>query len=863
MAARSIRTFTVLPHLPARLQSLQKLAYNMWWCWNHDAIALFRRIDPDLFDAVEQSPVKLLGAVDQARMEDLQDDDGFLAHLDRVEESFDAYLGGPTWYHETYGPTPADCRIAYFSAEFGLHESVPIYSGGLGVLAGDHLKSASDLGLPLVGVGLMYREGYFRQYLNVDGWQQERYPENDFFNLPLVPEPREGDKEAGPSSSPPLLVPIPFPGRTVHARLWRIQVGRVPLYLLDTNIPQNSPEDRTITARLYGGDHDMRVRQEMVLGIGGVRALRALGKPPTVCHMNEGHSAFCGLERIRLLMEESGLDFAAAREAVAAGTVFTTHTPVPAGNDVFAPHLIEHYFAGLIPLLKIDKQEFLGLGRQNPKDPNEPFCMTVLAIRLANVTNGVSKLHGSVSRKMWKSIWPDLPDAEVPITSITNGVHIPSWVSPDMMQLYERYLGLHGEARASDHSVWKRADHIPDAELWRTHERRRERLVAFARTRLKGQLKQRGAPPAEVARADEVLDPDALTIGFARRFATYKRGTLIFRNLERLGALLNDKDRPVQLIFAGKAHPRDHSGKELIAEIQHIARRPEYRRRIVFLEDYDMNMARYLVQGVDVWLNNPRRPLEASGTSGMKVASNGGLNLSILDGWWVEGYAHDNGWAIGAGEEYTDLTYQDDVESRAIYDLLEQEIVPQFYNRGSDGLPRGWLRLMKRSLASICPFFNTNRMVQEYMEKCYWPSAQRFGMLTADNLRKASELARWRKRLAQAWGQVRVEAVQADGADPMRVGSSLEVQARVNLGGLAPDDVEVQLFHGVVDSLGDIPNPRTVAMSHNGHADAGNTWAFRGTIPCRTSGQHGYAVRVLPRHADLANPFEPGLLTWG
>lgn len=854
MPARPIRTFTVLPHLPRRLEGLHNLAYNLWWCWNHDAVALFRRIDPELFEQLDNSPVKLLGAVDQGRMEQLQKDEGFLAHMDRVVRSFEHYLNGPTWYQETYGQS-GECRIAYFSAEFGIHESVPVYSGGLGVLAGDHLKSASDLGLPLVGVGLMYREGYFRQYLNVDGWQQERYPENDFYNLPLIPEMKA-------DGVGPLVVSVPFPGREVHARVWRIQVGRVPLYLLDTNIPQNSAEDRTITARLYGGDHDMRVRQEMILGIGGVRALRALGKAPTVCHMNEGHSAFCNLERIRLMMEQTGKDFAAAREAVAAGAVFTTHTPVPAGNDTFAAPLIEHYLGYLAPQLGLDKHEFLGLGRQNPKDHGEPYCMTVLAIRLANVTNGVSKLHGKVSRKMWKGIWTELPEVEIPITSITNGVHVPSWVSADMMQLYERYLGLHIEERPTDYGVWKRAEHIPDAELWRTHERRRERLVAFARHRLKSQLRHRGAPPAEIARADEVLDPDALTIGFARRFATYKRGTLLFRDLARLSAILNDKDRPVQIIFAGKAHPRDHGGKELIAEILHVARRPEFRRRIVFLEDYDMNMARYLVQGVDVWLNNPRRPLEASGTSGMKVSCNGGLNLSILDGWWVEGYHQDNGWAIGAGEEYVDLTYQDDVESRAIYDLLEQEIVPAFYNRTNDGLPRAWLKHMKRAIASNTAYFNTNRMVQEYMEKCYWPSNERFAQLAGEGLNKAVGLAQWRKRLAHAWPHVCVESVHANGADPMRVGAHLDVQARVSLGGLSPDDVEVQLFHGLVDSMGEIPSPGTAPMSHNGHPE-GSAWNFHGTIPCRTSGQHGFAVRVLPRHPDLGNPFEPGLICWG
>ncbi len=868
---RPIRTFTVLPHLPERLEALQKLAYNMWWCWNPEAAALFRRIDGDAFEALDHSPIKLLGVVSQDRLQELAHDDGFLAHMDRVEEAFDNYMAAATWYQETCGKeaksqesgaagngaaslTPDFC-IAYFSAEFGLHESVPVYSGGLGVLSGDHLKSASDLGLPLVGVGLMYREGYFRQYLTVDGWQQERYPENDFFNLPLIPEVK--------SDGTPLLVGVPFPGREVQVRVWRIQVGRVPLYLLDTNIPQNAPEDRTITARLYGGDVDMRIRQEMILGIGGVRALRALGKPPTVCHMNEGHRAFCGIERIRALMEGAGVDFAAAREAVAAGTCFTTHTPVPAGNDVFSPQMVEHYFAPILPQLKIGRDEFLGLGRQNPNDHNEPFGMTVLALRLSNVANGVSKLHGSVSRKMWKNIWPELPDAEAPIISITNGIHTRSWVSPDLSQLYDRYLGGHWDGRPADHNVWKRVESIPDAELWRTHERRRERLVAFARARLKVQLKQRGAPPAEIARAEEVLDPEALTIGFARRFATYKRGTLLFRNLDRLTALISDKQRPVQILFAGKAHPKDHGGKELIAEILQFARRPEFRRRIVFIEDYDMNVARYLLQGVDVWLNNPRRPLEASGTSGMKAACNGGLNLSILDGWWCEGYDGQNGFAIGAGEEYIDLTYQDDVESRALYDLLEQEIAPLFYTRGSDGLPRGWLRMMKRSITTLCPEFNTGRMVAEYMTRCYLPSARRFLRLSGDNLRRATELAGWRRDLARGWRQIRVVGVESNGHDPMHVGTDLHVKVRVELGGLKPDDVEVQLFHGLVDSLGEIPQPHTVPMSHNGRPESGSTWLFTGAIPCSASGQHGYAVRVLPRHGDLANSFEPGLVTWG
>ncbi len=860
MAARPLRTFTVLPHLPVRLQGLQAVAYNMWWCWDQDAVSLFRRIDEDKFEEYEHSPVKLLANVSQERLESLVEDDGFLAHLDRVSESLKRYLNARTWFQETYAKNDdlakvrEKRRIAYFSAEFGLHESVPIYSGGLGLLAGDHLKSASDLGLPLVGVGLMYREGYFRQYLNVDGWQQERYPENDFFNLPVHAELK--------ADGTPLTVTVDMPGRAVAIRIWRIDIGRIALYLLDTNIPENSSEDRQITARLYGGDHDMRVRQEMVLGIGGYRALLALGKPPAVCHMNEGHSAFCGLERIRLKMESFNLDFAAAREAVTAGTCFTTHTPVPAGNDIFAPQLIQHYFGAYLPTLKLDWNEFLGLGRQNPADLNEPFCMTVLAIRLSNTSNGVSALHGEVSRKMWKGIWPDLPDAEIPISSITNGVHTQTWLAAEFSQLLDRYLGVKWESRPADHTVWQKVENIPNAELWRAHERRREKLVVFARHRLKNQLTRRGAPPAEVARAEEVLDPETLTIGFARRFATYKRGTLLFRNLDRLAEIVNSKERPIQIVFAGKAHPRDHGGKELIAEIIHVCRRAEFRRRIVFIEDYDINVARFLVQGVDVWLNNPRRPLEASGTSGMKVCFNGGLNLSILDGWWCEGYQGDNGWAIGHGEEYQDLTYQDEIESRAIYDLLEQEIAPNFYNRSTDGLPRGWVRMMKRSMATCCPAFNTNRMVQDYMEKCYAPSADRFDRLIDNNLVKSVELSQWRRKLRSEWNRIRIDDVQARGKDTMEVGAELEVHARVFLGTLKPEDVEVQLFHGLVDNLGEIPKPKTVAMGSNG-AMSGPAWVFKGTIECQNSGHYGYAVRVLPKNADQGNPHQSGLICWG
>jgi starch phosphorylase len=853
MAARRIRTYTVLPSLPDRLQALRKLAYNLWWSWNAEAIALFRRIDPDLFEALDHSPIRMASSVKQERFEELAHDDGFLAHMDRVEAALDHYMNATTWFQENFKYEEA-VQVAYFSMEFGIHESIPVYSGGLGVLAGDHLKSASDLGLPLSGISLMYRQGYFRQYLNVDGWQQERYPENDFFNLPLIPE-LDADKK-------PLLVSVPLLGREVKLRIWRIQVGRVPLYLLDANIPENQPQDRGITAQLYGGDAHMRIQQEIILGIGGIRALRVLGKDPTVVHMNEGHAAFAALERIRFMMQEHQLDFATASEVVKAGTCFTTHTPVPAGNDAFSPEMIDQYLGDYVRQLGIDRQSFLALGRQHPKNDAEPFSMTVLAIKLANTSNGVSKLHGSVSRKMWQEIWPTLPVDEVPIGSITNGVHTQSWLSPEIAQLFDRYLGVQWEEKPTDFAVWKRVEHIPDAELWRTHERARERLIALCRAKLKAQLQRRGAPPSEIEAADEVLDPDALTIGFARRFATYKRGDLVFRDPERFAKILNNPKRPVQFIFSGKAHPKDNGGKELISRVVQMSRRPEFRRRVVFLEDYEMNICRHMIQGVDVWLNNPRRPLEASGTSGMKAAANGALNLSILDGWWVEGYDGDNGWAIGAGEEYSELGYQDDVESRALYELLENDITPMFYTRGNDGLPRNWIRRMKRCISTLVPVFNTNRMVDEYLERCYLPSHHRYTDLAANGMKGAAELAGWRLRIAQAWNDVRVEAVDAPQGELFRVGAEFPVKVQVHLGQLQPTDVEVQLCHGLLDSHGHISNPQSLTLEPM-PANGTSLVTYAGKVPCSLSGQFGFSVRVLPKHRYLPNAFEPGLVTWG
>jgi starch phosphorylase len=854
---RPSHTFRVIPSLPAKLERLRTLAHNLWWSWNHEAIDLFRRLDRDLWESTGHNPVLMLGTIRQARLEQVAEDDGFMAHCQRVCREFDRYMAGTgTWYQKVYDQ--ARERIAYFSAEFGLTESLGIYAGGLGILAGDHLKSASDLGLPLIGVGLLYQQGYFRQYLNPDGWQQELYPENDFYNLPLTLEQQ--------LSGTPLLVEVEYPGRVVKARVWRAQVGRVPLYLLDTNVDANRPEDRDITDQLYGGDDEMRIRQEIMLGIGGIRALEALDLRPTVCHMNEGHSAFLALERIRLLMEEDGLSFAEAREAATGGHVFTTHTPVPAGIDWFHPDQVDRHFSHFYPRLGISRHEFLGLGRMDPTDSGGFFCMAILAMRLAYKTNGVSQLHARVSRGMWQEVWPQVPIDEIPILGITNGIHPRSWISHDMADLYDRYLGPRWIERPAELDLWKRVMRIPDEELWRTHERRRERLVAFARRRLRAQLEQRGSRPSEIRRAEEVLDPEALTIGFARRFATYKRAALLFRDLERLASIMDNKDRPVQLIFAGKAHPRDNPGKELIRQIIHHARRVGFRNRIVFIEDYDMVVARYLVQGVDVWLNTPRRPHEASGTSGMKATANGALNLSVLDGWWDEGYTPDTGWAIGRGEEYgaDQAEYQDDVEANAIYDLLEKEIVPLFYERGRDGLPRGWIAKMKAAMRYHAGVFNTNRMVRDYTELCYQPSAGQSQRLMEDGQKRARALAAWKARVRQEWGKVRIERVWAETTEghELKVGDQLQVQAQVHLGELKPTDVAVELFYGPLNAEGLIVQGQALSTLIAQSKGAG-TFVFVGAIICQTSGRHGYALRIVPHHEDLGNSFEMGLILWG
>ncbi len=842
-----IITHTIKPMIPEKLLPLDELAHNVWISWNFDAIMLFIRLDYDVWALSHQNPAKMLGMVSQERFEQVAGDDSYIAALNDVYERFLAYKKAQPWYKGSYKDT-----IAYFSMEYGLDSSLPIYSGGLGILSGDHMKTSSDMGLPLVGVGLLYRQGYFRQYLNPDGFQQEDYPENDWYNMPV--------RQCNDKNGNQVKISVEMAGAQIIAKVWEVKIGRASLYLLDTNIEENNPENRTITATLYGGDKETRIKQEILLGIGGIRALRALGINPTVAHINEGHAAFLSLERIRELMDEQKLGYSEALRAVQLTTIFTTHTPVPAGNERFGTDLVEKYFKPWADKLGLSWKDFLALGREDANDAAEPFCMTVLALKHAAYANGVSELHGAVSRTMWKKLWPELPNTEIPIGHVTNGVHPRTWISYTMLELLDRYFGPRFYEEPTNLAIWDRMDRISDEELWRTHERRRERLVAFARDRLRKQLKHMGYSDKNLIRADDALSPSVLTISFARRFATYKRGNLLLRDPDRLLRLLTDKDRPIQIIFAGKSHPHDLPGKELIKELVHFSRRDDVQSRIIFLEDYDMTMARYMVTGSDVWLNTPLRPLEASGTSGMKAGMNGVLNCSVLDGWWAEAYNPEIGWAIGKGEEYTDVELQNEIESKALYDLLEREIVTKFYDRGRDNLPREWIQMMKNSMKYVGSHFACHRMLLDYSNNYYFPALENSQKLQASNFELARNLNAYLSRIAQSWAQIQIQSFATNAKPVMDRGELVEAKASVNLGSLKPEDVLVAVSHGPLSSTGEIEKPQRVGM--NAVGASGSTVQYAVSLKCEVTGQHGYAIRVLPAHKDLPHPFLPGFISW-
>jgi len=850
-----VATVKVAPKLPRQLKRLQELAYNLRWAWDHESIALFRRLDPDLWEQTGHNPVWMLGRLTQERLKSMVDDTSFMAHYDRVCRSYDAYMSSKeSWYDSTYGNLKTQPTIAYFSMEFGITECLQNYSGGLGVLSGDHLKSASDLNIPLIGVGLLYQEGYFQQYLNADGFQQESYPINDYANLPVTLQTD--------SNGNPIKINVPLPGRELFAQIWKVQVGRVALYLLDSNVDENKlEEDRNLTDRLYGGDRRTRIRQEILMGIGGIRALRALGLHADVYHMNEGHSAFLLLERIRNYMHDDGLSFEQSKQITASSSVFTVHTPVPAGLERFGFDLIDEHFTDFMKELGLSRDEFINLGRENMGN-YELFSMSVMALEMSSGANGVAQLHGVVSRDMWQWVYPNLPVHEVPITAITNGVHVQTWVSREMAQLFDRYLDPAWRSEESRPEVWEGVNSIPDAELWRTHARRRERLVAFARTRLRQQLIRRGVSQSAIEEADEVLNPDALTIGFARRFATYKRSTLIFRELERLRAIVTNEDRPVQFIFAGKAHPHDNEGKELIRQIVNASRDTDFRDSIVFLENYDINVARYMVQGVDVWLNNPRRPKEASGTSGMKVIYNGGLNCSIPDGWWAEAYRPEVGWSIGNGEEYgkDEWEHQDYIESQALYNILEQDIIPSFYNQTRDGLPREWISRVKASMIELAPFFNTYRMVQQYTDEFYMPRFEVAQEMSQPNFDKANAFTSWRQNLDNVWHEVQIVDVSINQED-VAVGTKTDIHAKVRLGSLQPTDVKVQLYYGMLDTIGNITDGQAVDMQL-AEDNGDHVYTFKTQHTYAETGNVGFSVRVVPYHKYLHTSFLPNKIVW-
>ncbi|MEM6520711.1 MAG: alpha-glucan family phosphorylase [Cyanobacteria bacterium P01_C01_bin.70] len=853
---RPIRTFNVTPALPARLEGLRKLAYNLQWDWDVDTVELFRRLDPDLWESSHYNPVLMLGMVSQQRLQAAADDAGFVAQADRAVQRMDDYLRERTWYHKNRPQSPPNECYAYFSMEFGLTSCMPVYSGGLGVLAGDHLKSASDLGLPLVGVGLLYQEGYFAQYFNADGWQQERYPVNDFYNMPLVLERDENGAE--------IRIAVDYPGRTVYARIWRVQVGTVPLYLLDTNIEPNNQYDQDICDRLYGGDIDMRIHQEIMLGIGGVRMLEALGLKPTAYHMNEGHSAFLALERIRMLMAYKGLSYPEALQVATSSQIFTTHTPVPAGIDLFGADKILYYLGHYARQFGLSDDEFLALGREATGDLSTPFSMAVLAIKTATFVNGVSKLHGAVSRDMFGGLWQDFPKSEVPITSITNGVHARSCVAKPTQELYDRYLGPNWSQAGAQDPLWERVKSIPDGELWRNHEICRSQLVKYARNRLHQSLLNRDASPQELAKAEEVLDPSVLTIGFARRFATYKRATLFLKDLERIRKIITGngrKDRRVQFVVAGKAHPKDIPGKELIRSIIHFTRDEGLDSSIVFVPNYDIHTARAMVAGADVWLNNPRRPREASGTSGMKAAMNGLLNLSVLDGWWDEADYVKTGWAIGSGEVYDDPDYQDEVEANALYELIEKEVVPLFYDRDENNVPRGWVAKMKNSVYLNTPLFNTSRMVKEYARRAYFMASDRLQQLSAVQFEPARELSAWQTRLYERWYAINIEAIDIAAPTDLQVNQTFNVQAKIALGQLSPEDVAVELYQGTVQVDGEMHSGTSITMEYQGQDTTGKS-LYRAEMQYSSSGLQGLSLRLLPKHRYLHSSLEPRLILW-
>lgn len=845
---------TVNPQLPKRIEKLSEISNNLWWSWNTEFLRLFKIIDKDLWETCEKNPVKFLKQVSQERLEAAATNTEFLKEYDRLAKEFNDYVTSKnTWFANKYTENKKDL-IAYFSAEYGLDQTIPIYSGGLGILSGDHLKSASDLGIPLVAVGLLYKNGYFHQKINGYGDQETEYNNIELSNLPINPVKDENGEE--------LKIYVKFENRKVYLKVWQINVGRIKLYLLDSDIDENSPEDRETTLRLYGGDQDMRIRQEIILGMGGTNLLtRALGLNPTVYHMNEGHSAFLILELIKNIIREKKVSFEVAKDIASSKTVFTTHTPVPAGNDIFPIALVEKYFKEFWPRLNLDREEFLKLGMKPSTELEPGFNMGILALKVAGKKNGVSKLHGAVSRELFGDVWPEIAANESPITYVTNGIHTCSWLAPSLKELYNKYLIPYWQDNIFKDEVWENINNIPNQELWGIHQQRKQKLLEIVKENTTNRLRRSGYSYEEINDITSKLNPNALTIGFARRFATYKRATLIFKDLERITQILNNADRPVQLIFAGKAHPADKEGQDLIKRIHEISMMPQFKGKIFLLENYNIAMSRYLVSGVDVWLNNPRRPMEASGTSGQKASVNGVINFSVLDGWWAEGYNQENGWTIGTNAEFTSYEEQDIADSQSMYRTLEEKIIPTYYEKDENGISEKWMRIMKNSITSTGGKYSTSRMLVDYTNNLYMPLCN----LTKkyyENVDNVAEFNLWKKNLYTNWKDIKITQKNNLNNITMDAGNNIEVKCDVQLPNIDVNNITAQCYYGKILDNGVVENVSIIPMKLTSKDEENKIYEYTTKIELKTGGNYGYTFRVMPKHEMLLDAENLNLVKW-
>ena len=847
---------TVTPQLPERIKDLSKIANNLWWSWNSEFLRLFKQIDIDLWDRVEKNPVKFLKLVSQEKLNDILQDNNFLKQYDELLENFNNYMNSKnTWFSKNY-PNNKNDLIAYFSAEYGLDEIVQIYSGGLGILSGDHLKSASDLGIPLVAVGLLYKNGYFHQKINAYGEQETEYRNLDISSLPI--------KEVKNVENEDLIIDVKLPIATLYLKVWQINVGRVNLYLMDSDIDNNIEEYRNITSTLYGGNQETRIQQEIVLGMAGTKLLKILGLNPTVYHMNEGHSSFLILELIDEIMQERQVSFNIAKDIVSSKTVFTTHTPVPAGNDIFPTSLVETYFNKMWDKFGITKEEFLKLGMA-PKSKVEDsgFNMGILALKISGKKNGVSKLHGAVSRELFAEVWPNIIAHESPITYVTNGIHTCTWLAPNLKKLYNKYLIPFWQDMIYDDNVWKNIKNIPDKELWDAHIDRKRKLLALVKDNTADRLKRNGYTYDEISKVVSGLNPNALTIGFARRFATYKRATLIFRDLERITQILSDSGKPVQLIFAGKAHPADKEGQELIKFINEISMKPQFKGKVFFLEDYSIGMSRYLISGVDVWLNNPRRPMEASGTSGQKASVNGVINFSILDGWWAEGYNASNGWKIGVNANYDNYEIQDNDDSESIYNTLEKKIIPSYYDKNDKGYSDSWLNMMKESIITTGGRFSTSRMLVDYVDKLYMPLCDLTNKYYQDN-ENVAKYNEWKSLVLSKFNKIEITQEHNIDNETIDAGKIIKVRCSVKLpsGNINPDNIQVEVYYGQIADNGIVDNVTIIPMKLKESNEAENTYLYEAQVELTTGGDYGYTFRVMPKHEMLLDAENLDLVKW-